>query len=83
MLRDVPTIAEAGVPGYEYQDWWGVFAPSATPPAVIEKVSKEIARVLELPETRQQLLSQGAEARSKTPQEFAGFVRARIESPAG
>jgi tripartite-type tricarboxylate transporter receptor subunit TctC len=50
------------VPGYEYQDWWGVFAPSATPPAVVEKVNKEIARVLELPETKQQLLAQGAEA---------------------
>ena len=83
MLRDVPTIAEAGVPGYEYQDWWGVFAPSATPPAVIEKVNKEIARVLELPETKQQLLAQGAEARSSTPQEFAGFVRAKIKSARG
>ena len=80
MLRDVPTIAEAGVPGYEYQDWWGVFAPAATQPAVIEKLNREIARVLELPEVRKQLLSQGAEARSSTPQEFTGFVRAKIES---
>jgi len=80
MLRDVPTIAEAGVPDYEYQDWWGAFGPATTPPAVIDKVSKEIARVLELPDVRKQLLSQGAEARSSTPQEFAAFVRAKIEA---
>jgi tripartite-type tricarboxylate transporter receptor subunit TctC len=79
-LQDVPTVAEAGLAGYEYQDWWGVFAPAATPRAVIEKISKEIAHVLELPEVSKQLLSQGAEARPSTPDEFAGFVRANVEA---
>jgi tripartite-type tricarboxylate transporter receptor subunit TctC len=44
---DVPTLAEAGVTGYEYQDWWGMFAPATTPRAVIDKLGKEVARILE------------------------------------
>jgi tripartite-type tricarboxylate transporter receptor subunit TctC len=80
MLQDVPTIAEAGPPGYEYQDWWGVFAPSATPPAIIDKIGKEIARILELPDVTKQLLNQGAEARPSTPDEFTTFVRAKVET---
>jgi tripartite-type tricarboxylate transporter receptor subunit TctC len=50
MLKEVPTIAEAGVAGYEYLDWWGVFAPGRTPPAVVDRISEEIARVLERPD---------------------------------
>jgi len=80
ILPDVPTIAEAGLPGYEYQDWWGAFAPAATPLPVVDKIGKEIVRILDLPEVNQQLLSQGAEARSSAPDEFTRFVRAKVES---
>ena len=80
ILQDVPTIAEAGVTDYEYQDWWGIFAPSATPPAVIEKISKEVARILEAPEVREQLLVQGAEAKTSTPDEFTTFIRAKVDA---
>jgi tripartite-type tricarboxylate transporter receptor subunit TctC len=80
LLQDVPTIAEAGPPGYEYQDWCGVFAPATTSPAVIDKIGKEVARILELPEVANQLLSQGAEARPSTPDEFTTFVRAKVET---
>jgi tripartite-type tricarboxylate transporter receptor subunit TctC len=80
VLRDVPTVSEAGLAGYEYQDWWGVFAPAATPRAIVEKVGKETARVLELADVAKQLLSQGADARPSTPDEFTGFVRAKIEA---
>jgi tripartite-type tricarboxylate transporter receptor subunit TctC len=79
-LPDVPTVAEAGLPGYEYQDWWGVFAPAATPRAVVDRISKEIARALKLPDVTDQLQSQGAEARPSTPDEFTSFVRAKIEA---
>src|SRR5262249_35075670 len=79
LLLDVPTVAEAGVPGYEYQDWWGVFAPAATPPALIAKISKDIGRILELSDVRKQLLDQGAEARPSTPDDFTKFVRTKIE----
>ena len=80
VLQDVPTVAEAGLPGYEYQDWWGVFAPAATPRAIVDKIGKEIERILELPDVRRQLLSQGAETRPSTPDEFTGFVRAKVET---
>lgn len=79
-LPDVPTVAEAGLPGYEYQDWWGVFAPAATPRAVVDRISQEIARALKLPDVTDQLQSQGAEARPSTPDEFTSFVRAKIEA---
>jgi tripartite-type tricarboxylate transporter receptor subunit TctC len=79
MLPDVPTIAEAGVSGYEYDDWWGIFAPTATPPAVIDKIGKEIGRVLKLSDVKKQLLEQGAEATPSTPDDFTKFVRTKIE----
>ena len=80
VLQDVPTVAEAGLPGYEYQDWWGVFAPSTTPRTVIDKIGKEVARILESPEVKGQMLNQGEEARPSTPDEFTGFIRQRIET---
>ena len=80
VLPDAPTIAEAGLSGYEYQDWWGVLAPARTPRTIIDKLGREIARILENPEVRKQMLSQGAEARSSTPEEFTRFVHSRIES---
>jgi tripartite-type tricarboxylate transporter receptor subunit TctC len=80
VLQDVPTIAEAGLPGYEYQDWWGMFAPAATPRAVVDRIGKEIARILELPDITEQILSQGAAARPSTPEEFTSFVRAKVET---
>ena len=78
VLPDVPTIAEA-LPGYEYQDWWGVFAPATTPRPVIDKLSKETARIVELPDIRKQMLNQGEEPRPSTPEEFTRFVRAKVE----
>lgn len=80
MLQEVPTVAEAGLPGYEYQDWWGLFAPAATPRPVIDKIGNEIVRILELPDVTKQLLSQGAEATPSTGEEFTRFVRAKVES---
>jgi tripartite-type tricarboxylate transporter receptor subunit TctC len=79
LLPDVPTATEAGVSGYEYQDWWGVFAPAATPFAVIAKISEDIGRVLGHSDVRKQLLEQGAEARSSTPNDFTKFVGTKIE----
>lgn len=80
VLPDAPTIAEAGISGYEYQDWWGVFAPAKTPRAIVDKLGREIARILDLSDVKKQMLSLGAEARSSTPQAFTRFVHANIES---
>ena len=79
VLPDVPTIAEAALPGYEYQAWFGVFAPAGTPRPVVEQISREIARIVELPDIKKQMLNQGEEGRSSTPEAFAQFVRAEIE----
>lgn len=77
-LPDVPTIAEAGVPGFEATAWIGLFAPAATPPAIINKLNREIARILKLPDIRERLAAQGAEPVGNTPQEFAVMIRAEI-----
>ena len=82
VLPNVPTIAEAALPGYEYQDWWGVFAPARTPRSVIDKISKETARIVELPDIRKQMLSLGEEPSPSTPEEFTRFVRGKVENAA-
>src|SRR5262249_52803010 len=79
-LQDVPTVGDAGLAGYEYQDWWGVFAPAATRRAVVDKVSQEMGRILRLPDVAKQLQSQGVEATPSTPDEFTEFVRAKVEA---
>jgi tripartite-type tricarboxylate transporter receptor subunit TctC len=82
-LPDTPTVAEAGVPGFEFDTWYGVFAPAATPKAITRQVSADIARVLGLPEVKAQLASRGAVPRPSSPEEFDAFVRAEIDKMAG
>jgi tripartite-type tricarboxylate transporter receptor subunit TctC len=81
-LPDVPTIAEAGVPGYEYTNWYGVLAPGGTPPAVLAKLQGEIARILNLPELRERLRNEGAEVVASTPAQFAAFLKVEMEKAA-
>jgi tripartite-type tricarboxylate transporter receptor subunit TctC len=78
-LPDVPTVAESALPGYEYQAWFGAFAPAGTPRTVVERIGQEIARVVALPDVAKQFQAQGEDVRTGTPEEFAGFVRAEIE----
>ncbi|MEO6319698.1 MAG: tripartite tricarboxylate transporter substrate-binding protein, partial [Polaromonas sp.] len=74
-LPDVSTIAEAGVPGYEATSWFGLFAPAATPPAVITKLNTAIVKVLAKPDVKKQINDQGAEVYSETPAQFADFIQ--------
>jgi tripartite-type tricarboxylate transporter receptor subunit TctC len=83
VLPEVPTVAEAGIAGFEYQDWWGMFAPARTPHAVIEKINRKTVHVLGQPEIARQMLNQGAEARPSTPEQFASFVRVKIGNAQG
>ena len=73
-LPDVPTIAEAGVPGYEATSWFGMFAPAATAPAVITRLNTAIAKVLAQPEVKKQINDQGAEVYTETPTQFSAFI---------
>jgi tripartite-type tricarboxylate transporter receptor subunit TctC len=73
-MPDVPTIAEAGVPGFEVSNWWGILAPAATPQPVLDRLYKEISAILESPDTRKRFELEGAEAARMTSTEFAAFV---------
>lgn len=79
LLPDVPTLAEAGVPGYEASTWFGVLAPSGTPKDIISKLNTEIARVLKAPEMVQALDREGAVAVGGSPEQFGAFIKAEIE----
>jgi tripartite-type tricarboxylate transporter receptor subunit TctC len=74
-LPDVPTFAEAGVPGYESIGWFGAVAPAKTPSETISRLNKEIVEALSVPEIRERVLAAGAEPLASTPQEFAAFIR--------
>jgi tripartite-type tricarboxylate transporter receptor subunit TctC len=73
-LPSVPTIDESGVPGYEVSAWFGIFAPARTPAAVVKRLNAEIVKIMQLPEMKERLASQGAEAMSSTPEQFAAYV---------
>ena len=73
-LPDVPTIAEAGVPGYEANNWWGVLAPAGTPEPIVRRLHNEITAILDSPETRKRFELEGAEVMRMSPAESANFV---------
>ena len=75
---DVPTIAEAGVPGYEASNWWGIVAPRGTPAAVTQRLEREIMAIIASAEVQKWFASEGAEAAGKTPAEFQKFMEAEI-----
>jgi tripartite-type tricarboxylate transporter receptor subunit TctC len=73
---EIPTIAEAALPGYEAVQWYGVLAPAQTPREIVARLHDEIARILHLPEVKQRFVSDGADPVGNTPEEFARFIRA-------
>lgn len=89
LLPNVPTISEAGVPGFDWPIWYGVWAPTGTPPLVVDRLAKDIARALAAPDLRASLAKHGAKAMSMTQPQFARFVAreardaARIAQAAG
>jgi tripartite-type tricarboxylate transporter receptor subunit TctC len=75
---EIPTFAEAGVPGYEAIGWFGVVAPAATPRDIVERLNRVVVDALGVPEFRSRALAAGAEPKGSTPQEFAAFIHAEI-----
>jgi len=76
-LPDIPTIAEAGVPGYEATQWFGVLAPAGTPRDIIARLHGEVSRALKEPEVRKRFVADGSDtATSGSPEEFAAYIRA-------
>jgi len=80
LLPEVPTIAEAGVAGFDYPIWYGVWTPAGTPAGVVDKLAKDIARALAAPDLREWLAKHGDEPMSMTQPEFARFVLSESES---
>jgi tripartite-type tricarboxylate transporter receptor subunit TctC len=79
VLSDVPTIAEAGVPGYESTIWLGIMAPAGTPKAIVDKLNAEINKVIARPDVKEAWDKQGAVALVMTPAEFEKYLRADID----
>src|SRR5713226_3405607 len=82
LLSEVPTIAEAGVMGFDYPIWYGVWVRAGTPAGVVDKLAKDIARVLAAPDMRDWLAKHGADPMSMTQPEFAHFVVSESENAA-
>ncbi len=78
-MPDLPTVAESGLPGFEYATWYGLFAPAGTPAPVIAKLNATIGTALRNPERTQQLLAQGAEPSPSTPAQLREFMAAERE----
>jgi tripartite-type tricarboxylate transporter receptor subunit TctC len=76
---DLPTAAEAGVPGYDFASWGGVFAPAGTPRAVVQKLNVEIGKALANAELAKRFADMGLEAKHSTPEAFASFLQAEIK----
>ena len=78
VLPDVPTVNEAGVPGYEATIWLGVMAPKGTPKAIVDKLNAEITRIVALPKIKEAWAKQGAVPMSMTPDAFGEFLKKDI-----
>lgn len=77
-IPDVPTMQEAGVPGYEVTTWYGLWAPRGTPKEIIDRMHAETARALTPPDIREIWAAQGADAGGQHPEQFAAFIASEI-----
>jgi len=78
-LPDVPTISEAGVPGYEAENWFGLFAPARTPQRIVARLNEAVVKIVRSSEIQAQFAALGADAVGNSPEEFAAFVRRDME----
>jgi tripartite-type tricarboxylate transporter receptor subunit TctC len=74
----MPTVAEAGVPGYQASNWYGIAAPAKTPRAIIARLNQEFGRIMAAPDVREKLLNVGMEPATSTPEQFADFMKSEI-----
>ena len=79
-LPDVPSISEAGLPNFEYQGWYGMFAPGKAPRSLINFLNREVGGVIDLPEIQQRIVGLGAAAKRSTPEEFDKLAREEIKT---
>jgi tripartite-type tricarboxylate transporter receptor subunit TctC len=77
-MPDVPTIEEAGVPGYELSSWYGILAPAGTPRPIVDKLNAAIVKIVAMPDVQQKMIEGGSEPQSSTPDEFMARIRADV-----
>jgi len=78
-LPDTPTVAESGLPDYRYESWFGVLAPAGTPKPILNKVSQDIAKVLQMPDVKEKLETQGSFPAPNTPEQFDAIIKSDTE----
>ena len=79
LMPELPTIAEAGVPGFAVNNWYGVFVPAGTPKEIVARLNTEIVKVLNLADAKQRLLESGIEATPSTPDQFAAYIQSETK----
>jgi tripartite-type tricarboxylate transporter receptor subunit TctC len=79
LFPDLPTVAEGGIPGFEYDQWYGLLASAKTPRPVINLANREVVRVLNLPDIKERMLTQGATPTPTSPEEFDAFIRSEVK----
>jgi tripartite-type tricarboxylate transporter receptor subunit TctC len=79
LMPELPTIAEAGVPAFAVNNWYGVFVPAGTPKEIVARLNTEIVKVLQLPDAKQRLLESGIEATPSTPEQFAVYIQSETK----
>ncbi len=78
LAPEVPTVAEAGLPGYEVSVWFGVLAPAGTPQPVVQRLNAEIVKIVNAPDVRERFGKQGVEVQTSTPEQYQAFVRSEV-----
>jgi tripartite-type tricarboxylate transporter receptor subunit TctC len=78
MFPDVPTTAEAGIPGFEYDQWYGLLVAARTPRPIVNMLNKEVVRILNTPDMKERMLTQGATPAPTTPEQFDKFIRTEV-----
>jgi tripartite-type tricarboxylate transporter receptor subunit TctC len=78
-MPELPTMMQAGVPRYEVVGWYGVLAPAGTPRAIVQKLNREIARIVHLPDVAEKIAADGSEPVGNTPEEFGAHIKAEVE----
>jgi len=79
LFPNVPTLAEAGLPGFDYDQWYGLLVAARTPRPIVNAVNREIVRILSAPDMKERMLTQGATPKPTTPEAFDAFIRSEVK----
>ncbi len=79
VMPQLPTVAESGLPNFVVDGWYGILAPAGTPPAIVNKMSADIARAMQNPDTRERIMASGYDIIGSTPEQFGTHIRSEVE----